>query len=181
MRQVYLLAGRRKGVAEVTVEDPCPAFCVLRDNVDLAWTEECGAGDGDVEVKFLTKEQKEVMEEMRSMATMCNDIVAHICKKKTREGKLGLLLREEGKKVDRAEVYSLLIKAVQNHPDFVSFRLSVKKTMFKQDADGSLHIMSATERKNKLEDLFAERLERYRRMMKTAQRLGLLKLPSHVV
>lgn len=177
VRQVYQMAGRRKGVTEVTVEDPCPAFCVLRDNVDLAWAEECGHDD----IKLLTQDQKEVMREMRDVSNMCNEVVDQICKKKTREGRLGLLLRDEGKKVDRAEVYPLLIQAVQSHPDFASFRVAVKKMMYKHDADGSLHVMSAAERKAKLEQLFVERLERYRRMMKTAQRLGLLKLPNHVV
>ncbi len=192
MRDVYQLAHSREHIIEVTVEDPCPGFQRLRDIVDYEWAVEQSKAAGESENKWweesevnlssslkITKAQAVFVQEAYEYLQLINTLDAHY---KVEDDEDNAAENEcaattaNHHSIDHMtdlEKLAFLHKKVENHEDFSSFRLKVKRHLLKENKD--LKYLDSSKMKKELSKIFdKDRLNRFHHILRAMYRLGLV-------
>lgn len=176
LHTAYRLAHSRAHVTEITVEDPCPGFQALRDQVDF-----------ELVVAHFKPSQEAT--ELPAEEVICKEL-------KITKGQ-GIFIVECWKFIQFLQSepppsptvvvactisYNQLLKDpvqreqlldyLDDSKSFKTFRLQVKRGIVNRDKE--LMAMSKEDRLEELEELFDERLKRYLAVLPLAEKMGML-------
>lgn len=196
MLHVYEMVRAREAVTEITVEDPCPGFQVMRDNVDFEWcvqryreTHNCAdskvttsRSPGSItETSPSSDKTNKEAAACDKAATGSADIAAMLglWKSATDLGKEVKIIKAQATFVLEALAYLQIVnlhkaktkKALESSAEFKEFRLKIKRRLFKGDAE--LKLLSTSEMQDELVKMFDTELKRYESIVRVATRLGL--------
>ncbi len=155
----YRLASERSHVTEITVEDPCPGFQALRDQVDFELFAQKllpTAATSGMKEETIVKELKITKAQAAFLLEMQQFLA---------------LLRNEPPRCALTDRDALL-DHLDETPCFKTFRLSIKRLFVQRDKE--LMAMSKEDRQQELQELFNERLQRYLAMLPLVIRIGAL-------
>jgi hypothetical protein len=181
---IYRLAAERENIVEVTVEDPSPGFQRLRNAVDFEWYTLQYNPEKQVTLSTTQLSPAEREKEYTDIAKRLKIIKLQAIFAKEASEYIELLhssLHEcdTQSTSDSMEVYlSHLHELVTAHNKFSEFRLQVKRTLVKNDPANELKYLSKTDLQKELSTLFEEKMMKYRVILPTAVRLGLIPSPQ---
>lgn len=174
---VYELAASREHTVQVTVEDPAPAFCSLRDSVDLRWlvTNYTKEEMSKMEVEeALVEELSSRLKLIPAQVEFLLQAIQYWSLKKLENRVKGvdenLANREVGSTggaIDEEEVSSIGVVAKR----WKQFRLLVKRRLLKGDKE--LKYLDRSEMQRELQQLYDKEILRFDRVSRSAKSLGL--------